>query len=187
MNDIVYSTIHCCPSYHISQLTGDGSTLVFYLYDICCRLSNKSDKAFPNLRQLAEFLHCNESKIYPAAGLLVDAGWLVELSRKRGTPTIYRAIQHDEWAATHAGRCVEKLAPDYWKADPIGAAFYGTTGGVKIPGPNILTGWLRLCDDNAELFLERVKAFAATTPLPKYTRQYPAWRKALGSFLEEQE
>ena len=182
---VVYSTFHCCTAYHISQLKGDGSTNAFYLYDMCRALGHESDKAFPTLRQLAPFLHCHESKLYAAAKLLVADGWLIELASKKGAPTTYRAVDHDVWTGTHAGACVQKLEPDYWKRDPIGAAFYGATGGCKIPGPNVLTGWLRLCDDNPVLFMERVKAYVAAKPLPKYRYQYPEWRAAFGSFLRD--
>jgi hypothetical protein len=186
MSDAFYSNLHCCAAYHISQLTGDGSTQAFYLYDRCCALGHESGKAFPSLRQMALFLHCHETKLYAAAGLLVDEGWLVEEFKKPGTPTHYVPVEHDVWVGRHPGRCAQRLEPDYWKRDPLGAAFYGITGGCKIPGPNILTGWLRLCDGNKTLLLEHAKAYVTANPLPRHLNKHPEWRAGFGSFLEQQ-
>ena len=186
MNDIIYTTIHCRPVYHISQLRGTGAPKAFPLYDICMALSHESKKAFVSLTELAPFLHCHRNKLYGAAKLLVTAGWLIELSSKQGSPTTYRAVKHEEWATAHPDCCAEKLSPDYWQTDPVGAKFYALTGGCTIPGPNILKGWLDLCDGNANLFFQQVTAYVDAHPLPRHKNQYRAWRKDLGSFLEMQ-
>jgi hypothetical protein len=184
--DVVYSTLHCSAAYHISQFTGKGASQAFYLYDVCRALGHESDKAFPNLRHLASFFHCHENQLYAAAKMLVSEGWLMVKTQKQGVPSTYSAIDHDAWASTHTDRCVQKLSPDYWKGDPLGAAFYGATGGCKIPGPNILVGWLRLCDGDADRLLAHAKAYVADHPLPRHVYQYPTWRNDFGSYLREQ-
>jgi hypothetical protein len=184
-DDGFYSNFNCRASYHITQLKGDGSTVAFLLYDQCCALGHETNKAFPSLRALAPFLHCHESKLYAAAKLLCAAGWLVELSSKQGSPTTYRGVDHDnEWAPSHAGACALKLEPDYWHRDPVALAFYGATGGCKVPGENILKGWLRLCDGNPALLIELAKAYTDANPLPKHFNQRPTWRAAFGSYLK---
>jgi len=195
--DFVYSTLHCSPAYHITQLKGRGASEAYLLYDTCCRLGHESGKAFPNLRHLAEYLHCHEDGLYRAAKLLIGGGWLIAESSKPGAPTTYRPLSHETWLAggwtpgafnrdpvwRSAHPCVEKIEPDYWKRDELGAAFYGATGGYKIAGPNILAGWLKLCDGNPALLIEQAKAFVSKHPLPRHFYEYPEWGKGFGGYL----
>ena len=182
----VYSTLHCSAAYHITQLEGRGASSAFVLYDRCCALGHESQKAFPNLRQLAPYLHVHEDVLYCAARLLVNAGWLLVESQKNGSPTIYRPVSHDSYVAEHgAGSCVQRYAPDYWKSDSLGSAFYGITGGVKIGGPNVLVGWRKLFSRD-ELILMHAEKYLLAHPKPRYKNEYTSWLKGFGSYLREQ-
>ncbi len=182
----VYSTLHCSAAYHITQLEGRGASSAFVLYDRCCALGHESQKAFLNLRQLAPYLHRDEQKLYGAAKLLVGSGWLIVESRKNGSPTTYRPVSHDAYVAAHgAGTCVQTYAPDYWKSDTLGSAFYGITGGVRVAGPNVLAGWRKLFSRD-ELILMHAEKFVSVNPLPAHKHEYTIWLKGFGQYLREQ-
>lgn len=186
-NEPVYSTLHCSVVYHITQFKGRGSAIAFALYDRCCAVGYKSDKAFLNIKTvLAPYLHCHPNELFAAAALLEDAGWLIAESRKPGSPTQYRPISHDEWVAAHSSEsCVRTYAPDYWQQDPLGKAFYGITGGIKVGGPNVLAGWRKLFAQD-ELIIIHAKKYASMTPIPKRKHEYALWLKSFGEYLREQ-
>jgi hypothetical protein len=182
----VYSTLLCSAAYHITQLKGKGSAIAFTLYDTHCRLGYKTHKSFLNLKTVvAPYLHCHRTELGAATALLEDAGWLIAESRKPGSPTCYRPIEHDAWAATHVGCCVQTYAPDYWDQDPLGKAFFGITGGIKVGGPNVLAGWRKLFPQD-ELIISHAEKYVALAPIPGHTHEYTTWLKGFGEYLREQ-
>jgi hypothetical protein len=185
--ELVYSTLHCSPSYHITQLKGKGASIAFTLYDLHCALGYKTHKSFLNLKTVvAPYLHCHRTELGAATALLEDAGWLIAESRKPGSPTCYRPLDHDACIATHGyGCCVQTYAPDYWDEDSLGKAFYGITGGIKVGGPNVLAGWRRLFAQD-ELIIIHAEKYVSMTPIPRHKHEYPTWLKGFGEYLREQ-
>jgi hypothetical protein len=185
-DEVIYSTMRVCrPSFHISQLTGHGTEPAFLLYDTCCMIAHETGKSYLNFQKtVGPFIHRSEKTLYTTAKLLEQAGWLEVVSRKPGDPTCYRPIKHDEWALKHPGKCIQTYSPDYWEKDPLGSAFYGFTGGIKIGGPNVLIGWRKLLSD--EQILMHLEHYVKSHPKPRYNNQHTTWIKEFGNYLREE-
>lgn len=183
----VYSTLQCSAAYHISQIEGMGAEATFLLYDRCCALAHESHKARLNLQKtLVPYLHRSERTLYRAAKFLVEAGWLIVESRKPGDPTCYRPVSHSDYVLAHGSEsCVQTYAPDYWSQDPLGKAFYGFTGGIKVGGPNVLAGWRKLFAQD-ELIVMHLERYVSLNPTPRYKHEYTTWIKGFGNYLKEQ-
>ena len=118
-----------------------NSHLAATLYSWGRRLSAKSNCFFPSVNSVATYFGRDRTTVLRALQELVQQGWSEIVQREPGKPVVYRFLDHDEWARTHPGCCLQKDAMT-WEGDGdrLGRALFAASGGQAKFLPNQMNG-----------------------------------------------
>jgi hypothetical protein len=178
------SAIHCNAEYHFARFTGPGSTLAPLLYGISFHLAKDSGNFSLSMQNLKRFLNVTEDEaIYAAASLLVAAGFWVVIKTQLGTPTQYRPVGHEEWAAKHTGFCTRKWEfphNELTELRTLGKRLHGILGCEHL-FDHVIAGWRKIGFSDDEI-CEYARQFVRG-PVYKQLAAGVAVRKGFGDYL----
>ena len=140
----VQSSIYCDVEFHFRRMTGTGSDLAYPLYTLSRRLAYKSGTFSLSLQEACAFLNVpNDHPIYPAAALIVRAGWWQVLEAELGKPVKYRPLSHDEWAEKFGVRCCIQKQEGFPYKDDTETAQLGRELHAVFGGGRLHPAWLK--------------------------------------------
>jgi hypothetical protein len=117
---------YCCAEWHLARLGGACGVV----HSFAVHLSYKSKRFGCSAVALGKYLDLNECTIRRAYRKLEGIGFFEKVFQGVFGPSVYRVLDHQEWAAIHPNRCPEKFEY-HWagKGDPLAQQLYGASGG----------------------------------------------------------
>lgn len=117
------SPYHCSAEWHLAALR----PICALIHGFALHIGWESRTFSCSAVNMAEYLQRNESTIRAGYKELEDLGFFEKKIQGRFNSSVYRVLNHEEWAKKNPGRCVQKL--DFgWKDDPLGQRLYIASG-----------------------------------------------------------
>jgi len=171
------STLYCSSEWHLSQFKSNLAPLI---YSHAFHVAGTSGIYFISLGTLAKYFKADYKTVWNAVRELVESGWFIVVSERKGDVTTYRVRDHKAWVREHPGLCTTKFEYPWTgeDGDRLAVEIYTASGGrVKCYANQIIAlRKSRLSDTEIVL---RWKQFLADNP-PKSKQ----WKGALYRFME---
>jgi hypothetical protein len=168
------SPFHCSAERHLVRMS---SRFAPALYSWARRLSRNSRVFSASAENVAKHFEIERKTVLRALEELSTVGFFELIRIERFKPSVYRVVDHKEWAKSHPGRCVEKdTLPWEGEGDPLGRQLFAISGQRTRFLPNQVTGLRRLGFSDGQIE-EAYRAF-----LDEQDYEGKQWKRAYYDF-----
>jgi hypothetical protein len=173
--DTTFGNYHCCAEWHLAKLY----LICALIYPFALRLSRNSGKFVCSAARVAEYFDVSLRTVQRAYRDLRTLGFfvLLESGKDKFEPSIFKVMNHKEWATRNPGKCVEKIAYQ-WTAegDPLGKSLWVASGCQVLFQPFQVKAYR----DEGIPEPEIISLFSAWYSVQKAQRWGKKWRKGVG-------